>query len=645
MSIRGLNGYTFVGSIASEFGLVPSPVASVQIIVPDLSEAAEQRLWQVLFVWDSEVSDFELTDITTSAGISLSEFTKVDGTQYIANVMLPEDMDSSGTITVLAESVSSAAGLSPAVSTSLTFDFDTTSIDDGLPLLCSRFRTYFMKDLDSVLLDNERSGGAYSGIMEMVKLGDYIYFVVQVQKYDQVLLGRTYNRVLGFLYRLYRHQAGALLFRLNTADCTFEIIKAYPSITLAARSLTVHNNRLYYIEGSHYAYLNEGEATLGFENDKEVRFLHRRLLGVPADWKGRIGHVYSLVNPSVREPNPTPVDLGLNYASALPSESERGIDRFYGTHGATASPIVDADGLTFITGYGNLDTINSPESDVSKYGNWQLVRYGNDLEFRLPELETNGRRGFEIVKQLAIATNSIVGFDKNAFTLRPCIPFSGEWLDYSYPDLRISKLNRIVSSYPPAGLIGVGNELIRYDSVDQRGGDIALFNVVERGALGTEEQTHVAGSDVFWIDHYLGLDQSTLDQPVDTIVVTEDTNNIYNRILINYGGVDPYIAEDQVSIDTYGVREFSVTVPLGIGNIRWVSWISGVMLKRFKFPNSLINLELKPSWHLKVGDIVFIKVSDRLNLCVSTQIVSLTHSVRVDFDGSHVVSNVQLLTL
>ena len=47
----------------------------------------------------------------------------------------------------------------------------------------------------------------------------------------------------------------------------------------------------------------------------------------------------------------------------------------------------------------------------------------------------------------------------------------------------------------------------------------------------------------------------------------------------------------------------------------------------------------------KVGDIVFVKVTHRLNLQVPTQIVSVDHNVRVGSGESAVTTTVQLLTL
>ena len=643
MAIKGPNRLSFVGAVSGPPGSGLEPVVpGVQIIVPDLTMAAEQTIWQIAFVWEEAVQDFDLDIDTQVTDGTLSNLRHIRTDQFTADLTLPSNAQGTGSITVLADAVDWTGGTAPEAPAVKSFTYDTRPVTDTVTFLCTRTETYIGNpDLDTVLLTGEQGGGAFSGVMELVRMGDYIYLVVQIQKYVSVLHGPNIIDA-GFEFFSTNPQAGAVLYRLDTTTCDWQIVKAYPSITLAARSLTVYNNKVYFIEGSHYAYLNEGEISVDADT---TQFVPRRLKGVPDNWKGRIGHLYSVINPQPLDLNPAPVDLGLNYASALPSDSPHGVDRYYGTHGGTASPIREVNGgLTFVTGYGYLDKIDDNDNEVAKYENWQQIRYDNPIEFRLPELETNDRTGFDIAKVLAIATNSIFSFDNDEFTFRPRIPFSGQWNTFMDPHILLENLNRDTGDYPAEGLIAVGNELIRYNNFTAQVGHTPTIDIVERGAFGTTQQTHASDDDIYWVDHYLGLDQSTLDQPIDTIVVSEDTNNIYNRVSIAYGGTDPYIAEDQASIDIYGVREFSLSVPLGIGNIKWVGWIADSILKRFKTPNSLINLQLKPSWHLKVGDIMFVKVTHRLNLQVPTQIVSVNHNVRVGAESA-VTTTVQLLTL
>lgn len=56
-------------------------------------------------------------------------------------------------------------------------------------------------------------------------------------------------------------QAGAVLLRCRLSDCMWQTVKRYENITVAARSLCIHDGRVTWFEGSHYGALNEGVIT------------------------------------------------------------------------------------------------------------------------------------------------------------------------------------------------------------------------------------------------------------------------------------------------------------------------------------------------------------------------------------------------
>ena len=68
------------------------------------------------------------------------------------------------------------------------------------------------------------------------------------------------------------------LVRVNTANCQFELLKAYSDVALAARSLTVDDMTLYFLEGSHYMY----EDAVIFSD---------------SNWREKVGYLYKLEHP------------------------------------------------------------------------------------------------------------------------------------------------------------------------------------------------------------------------------------------------------------------------------------------------------------------------------------------------------------
>ena len=90
-------------------------------------------------------------------------------------------------------------------------------------------------------------------VLELRKAGNFIFMSCSDNE----------NRVLDITTDSLE-QAGAALVRFNLDDSDsdsdsdrFDIIKTYSDVTLAARSLKLHDGYLYFMEGSHYIYYPE----------------------------------------------------------------------------------------------------------------------------------------------------------------------------------------------------------------------------------------------------------------------------------------------------------------------------------------------------------------------------------------------------
>ena len=356
-----------------------------------------------------------------------------------------------------------------------------------------------------------------------------MYLVVQIQKW-----GNQFNNALAPKHLQHRHQAGAVLYGVETGmgGSGWNILKRYPSVTLAARSFSVKDSRLYFFEGSHYAYLNEGLITLLDEEGDTTgtEYLRSRLAGVPDDWKGEIGHLMSIGNGDMAL-----TDHGLNAVSASATDSPDDTqDRYYGIHGGTASPIIDDGDLNVISGYGVLERIEDTQDEVSRGGNWQRVKFSDDLQMKVPILETNDQTGFDAIKELATISNSIVGFDNDTFFFMPRDPLTAVLnqdvpIGYNMGVIAITGLSEAFSRYPTTGLVAINGELFTYTSMDSD--TILAFT---RQQNGTTEQAHSTGDALTWVDHYLGLNSYTLNQPIDDIDIVNDVQNIFNRVTVSY---------------------------------------------------------------------------------------------------------------
>ena len=516
---------------------------------------------------------------------------------------------------------SSPAVLGPEDDTSRTFEIAAeTAIAQvtGADTVCVLEKEIVSNDFlnDAIPHLGSDAGGAFTGVLESVFLDDYLYLVVQVRKFTQTVNADgelvTPANPENFLSDL---QAGAALVRVNTDNCKFELLKAYSDVTLAARSLTVHGSVLYFIEGSHYMY------------DDDVIFSDR-------NWREKVGYVYKIEHPSS-----TIQEVGRNWRSASTDDNPdtETTDYFYGVHGATLSPIVAVDHpettdpvLHLLTGYGNFDNIGQPrgEHPVDQIGNWNWIQHHSRINQRLSEVLTNGRTGFDVLKDIAIITNSILGFDNDTFFMRPREPQKavnggGSGITATQQEITADDLNW--GSFPTTGWLFVDDELIQHRGAEANG----TFSNLIRGNENTTAAAHTGSFNITFVDHILSLNQDTLEMPINSIVATNDNRQFYNRVRLRYGDNEEVLVEDATSIAENGARLLEVDVPLDSHQRVWAEWLAKSYLARFKDINQILNLTLKPSFYMSVGDVVYLKIPERLHLNGTLcQVLEVRHSFR-----------------
>ena len=551
------------------------------------------------------VEDFVLADAETDVG-TIGNFQQVSGdaSKYTAELTIPQATTSTKvTITVPAGSAQVAgnsAVVGPEEDTSRTFEIaapTAVATVTGADKVCVLEKDIVSNDLLNDVLPHlgDDAGGAFTGFFEPVAIADYLYFVTQIRKFTQTVDDDgdlvTPDTPENFLADL---QAGAALVRLNTANCQFEILKAYSDITLAARSLSVDGDVLYFIEGSHYMYADD-------------------VIFSDPNWREKIGYVYKIEHPSSRIET-----LGRNWRSATttdnPDTSET--DRFYGVHGATTAPIsIVDDALHLITGFGNFDDLGQTRGEfpVNRIGNWNWIQYHDKINQRLSEVRTNGRTGFDVLKDIAIITNSILGFKNDTFFIRPREPQKAvngsSGVTATQTSITATKLNW--GEFPSAGWLYVDGELIKHTGADENG----QFSDLVRGDAETTAAAHTGAFDITFVDHILSLNQDTLEMPIKSVVANNDLRQFYNQIELGYGDDEVVPDSDPDSIAENGPSEIlKVDVPLSTDQRVWAEWLAEAYLERFKDIHQILNLTLKPSFHIAVADVVYLQIPERLHL-------------------------------
>ena len=281
------------------------------------------------FLFNIPVINFTQADVTFTNNVTMSEPVRTSNALlWEAELTLP---DVSGptqvTVTVAQDSVTSQGGIEgPEDPEIITFSYDTpasatTGAPSGTTLICDTEQD--VDDLNYLSSIGITGGGLY-GITDLVKIGTNLYGVAQVRRRRA---GRT-NELADTL------EAGAALFRVNLSNNTCTILKAYPSVLEAARSLVQHNNRLYFFEGTGQLY------THGFGCN-------------PAD-NPRVGNL------GTYDPTSNCLStLGKVWRIALGRQQGTDFEKDFGIAGGTFSPLVSAgDRLLALPGTGNVNFVN-----------------------------------------------------------------------------------------------------------------------------------------------------------------------------------------------------------------------------------------------------------------------------------------------
>ena len=567
------------------------------------------------------VENFDKTDISTDVGTIENFQQGGDASIYTADLEIPEtNTNTTATITVSANAAqvanSNPAILGPEEDTSRTFEIaapTAVATVTGADAVCVIEKDIVSNDYlnDAIAFLGDNAGGAFTGVLEAVSIGDYLYCVVQVRKFTQTVDDDgdlvTPTNPANFLSDL---QAGAALIRVNADTCQFELLKAYSDVTLAARSLTVDGSDLYFFEGSHYVY--EGN----------------NIIFSDPQWREKIGRVYKIEHPSsIIE------TVGLNWRSATTTDNPNTeeTDYFYGIHGGTTAPIAMVDdALHLITGFGNFDDIGQPRRGypVNRVGNWNWIQYDDAINQRLSEVLTNGRTGFDVLKDIAIVTNAILGFKNDTFFIRPREPQKAEnggGSGISATQRNITADNLNWGSYPSEGWLYIDGELIQHSGADEN----SQFANVVRGAEETTAAAHTGAFEIQFVDHLLSLTADTLEMPIKSVVAQNDNRQLYNRVRLLYGDGESVLVEDTDSITENGARTLETTVPLDQHQREWAEWLAESYLARFKNVHQIINLTLKPTLFMSAGDVIYLKIPERMHLDGTLcQVLEIKHSFR-----------------
>ena len=525
-------------------------------------------------------------------------------------VSFPVTLSGSGTCTIKYKA-NTETGLSgevgPPADTTESFLYDTAlssgtdTSETGITTIYDSLDQSFTSTSHPLFNSQE---GAFKGVSDLKLINDHFYGVVQVQH-----ITRSNRLDQG-------NPARAALFRVPKGGGTLHVLKTYDSITDAVRSLTTIGNNIFGFEGS---YPRDGLGTLIEFPNTVISETNIQDRGIP--WRSR------LINPNAdtREDNIT-----------------------YSRHIRMSSPMATVGNDLYLNpGYGAIRSIKSTDWESSevtegldapetRIDNWTLLKYGTNLDFRPPVIQTNEQTGYEILQRLAELAFCYLGFDGNTFVFRPKFqPTARTTEDITrttvFTRMNLLEVERQTMEFPSSGILKISSEVFEYEN-DQNTPD-NNFNITGRGRFGTEEQNHCEESIVGYIDHVIDMEEASYRvRPINTLNMRQDLQQLYNIIKISYGE-EPFdheeIARNNDSIMNNKPRELELSIPLNHHDTEWIQWLGQQYLNFYKDIRYLLEIQLQPSFFIKTGE--FILLREPRNSLIDNQVFQVlrtTHTIK-----------------
>lgn len=568
---------------------------TVNIITPPTTTFIG-KVYRVRFVFSEPVNDFTMADIDLSdsmASISEPEQYDLDGSQWVADLTLPSSTKGTIGITVSANAVQGAQRRGPAEDYTESFDYDSRA---------START--VTGGTRMSSDTKpASEGFYNGVLEKLMGSTYTYKVVQVMHPR----GEAPN-----IFPDTTRQAGAELQRIRRSDGNKVVIKAWDTVTTAARSLCFHKGVLHWFEGSAYAETyNDDVDTMVVEGEGNVANYRQKQYG----WKADMGYIYRL--------NGTmPDKLGLVQRSAFvnPLESEAPRDTYYGVHIGTHSPMrswaVDSDTvLNVIAGYGDLNEILEITDAVSEQDNWNWVAVQSRLQPRLPVIETNTKTAWAVLEDIAKSLGSRIGFDGDRFVMQPAEAFQTSLAAAIMDTDTTATFNEPNHIGAIEGLFLIDDEIVSVDG-----------STLTRGMHNTVAAAHAEDAKLLHLDYYIVLNDGTLQQPIQTIVFQNAMERLKNFVKVRHEDkIAP--ARDDASILRHGEHLLEVDTLLSRHQDALADWLAKQYVRRFGTLQKSAVIRLLFSPFLQVGQVIYIEINDPRGFSGAVEIVEMSHFI------------------
>ena len=435
-------------------------------------------------------------------------------------------------------------------------------------------------------------GGWYAGIHELLVDGTDIYLVVEI--------GRTiyYYGNSNSLKLIWDNQkgAGATLYKIDTTQAIkiLENLQNYKFSQIAARSLTRHDGKVYFVESPAEIYKYPpfnpdfpGVDSLGLDLE-----LPERNQGVD--------------NGLLRSIDTTTGDITTHGGLWFEQQA---------FHGTPTQLLSIGSDLHIIMMHGNADGILQKNHVCASPGNFQWVVYGRTLQFILGTLPVHDNI-FDTLTDIATKINATLQIQNNHIKINRRSPQQFQ-INGALTRTAVSLLydGAVGTEFPDSGYLLIDNELIHFT-----GKTSTMLTGLTRGVY-SEAVAHADNSAVFLLD--LVINPKQYLQDVDRL----DSNRLYN--IVKSG--DIVEKRNETSIESLGVNILSIDFGLSAHDRTWIDHIADQYLSENQDVSFLIRLSVPRQTAVQLGDLVNYNYGD---IVFPIRVVSLQkHPTHIEMTG------------
>ena len=279
------------------------------------------------------------------------------------------------------------------------------------------------------------------------------------------------------------------------------------------------------------------------------------------------------------------------------------------------------EGFLFCCGFDAADAAvgYSVTEKAKSIENWPLVEMSQFVPMKVPWAPTYQTPAWELLTDFAKLSHTVIGFRNGKFVCEPRKTVGSHLrLPMQYADTELQLID--TRRFPDAGTIAIEEEVCTYSGISGR----VLLNVT-RAQHNSLRSQHLEGASVYLIDAYAYQQEDQGNML--SYKVKPDYQNIYNQIIVSYGGDGRGYIEDSESVAAYGELPLELSFPQLTHHERpWIDALLEALIVETKDLLPYLEMELVWQPQLEIGQTLLVESPDPKTRCwCPSRVLQITH--------------------